>query len=77
MLMTLGGDAGLAQLTDARLAFNIACMHAKLGRKDELLRWAGRALGLGKPPEQFREDADFSAFLRDPDFVNLLAEGAR
>jgi hypothetical protein len=40
-----------------------------------MLRWTDRALRLGKPPDQFRAESDFSAFRDDPELLALLARG--
>lgn len=55
-----------------RLAFNLACLSALRGKKDDLLRFTKRALELGKPTDSFQGDSDFDGFRNDPDFQALF-----
>jgi Leucine-rich repeat (LRR) protein len=54
------------------LAYNLACKAAKDADRGNTFKYTGRALELGKSPDQFLEDADFEAFAEDPEFVALL-----
>jgi Leucine-rich repeat (LRR) protein len=56
------------------LAFNLACKAARDGCRDDTFRFTRRALELGKSPDQFLSDSDFSAFHDDAEFVALLDE---
>ena len=56
-----------------RLAFNLACYHAKRGTKAEVLRIARLALELGQEAAGFHTDPDFASLRGDPDFEALLA----
>ncbi|TGK17770.1 TPR end-of-group domain-containing protein [Leptospira stimsonii] len=62
-------------ITDARLAFNFACLHALNGNKQEMLQYMKIALFLGKETVEFENDSDFNAFRSDPDFIRMLWEG--
>lgn len=53
------------------LAFNLACLHALFGDRDEALVAIDRALQLGLEPERF-DDPDFDSLRDDPDFIALL-----
>lgn len=57
---------------DAQLAFNIASLHARAGRTAELYPAVRRAIQLGKEPDEFMRDDDFTAIHADPGFVDAL-----
>lgn len=57
-----------------RLAFNLACFHARTQNKQAMLEAMAAALGLGKTPAEFQQDDDFKAYRNDPDFKRLLAQ---
>ncbi|MGH8074769.1 MAG: TPR end-of-group domain-containing protein [Lysobacter sp.] len=54
--------------TNATLLYNLACHYALQGDKPRMLRHVSAAARLGKPAEQFRNDADFERYLDDPEF---------
>ena len=54
------------------LAFNLACKYARESDREPAFRFTKRALELGKSPDQFLSDTDFSEFAEDKDFVALL-----
>jgi len=58
---------------DRRLAFNLACYHARRGHRQDALRHAKIALEMGQEAERFRTDADFDALRGDADFVALVS----
>ncbi|MCG6168709.1 TPR end-of-group domain-containing protein [Leptospira sanjuanensis] len=60
---------------DARLAFNLACLHALNGNKQEMLQYMKIALFLGKETVDFENDSDFNAFRSDPDFIKMIWDG--
>jgi len=70
-------DLALAQLVpgevyDARLAFNVACIHAAAGEKARALHWIAYAIELGRDPASFLGDSDFRTLWGDPDFSRLV-----
>ncbi|WP_245667158.1 TPR end-of-group domain-containing protein [Leptospira tipperaryensis] len=62
-------------ISDPRLAFNLSCLHALNGNKQEMLQYMKIALFLGKESVEFEKDSDFNAFRSDPDFIRMLWEG--
>jgi Leucine-rich repeat (LRR) protein len=58
---------------DRRLAYNLACYHAKRGHIGDVLRYAKLALEKGQEAEKFRTDPDFESVRNDTDFVALIA----
>lgn len=62
-----------AEITFGGLAFNLACLHALFGDRDEALEAIEVALQLGYAPERF-DDTDFDSLRDDPDFVALVSE---
>ncbi|WP_243394753.1 TPR end-of-group domain-containing protein [Leptospira adleri] len=62
-------------ISDPRLAFNLACLHALNGNKQEMLQYMKIALFLGRETVDFERDSDFNAFRSDPDFIRMLWEG--
>ncbi|EKO63086.1 WGR domain protein [Leptospira kirschneri str. H2] len=60
-----------ADIQDARLAFNLACLNSLEKNKPNLLRYTKLALSLGKPKKDF-EDSDFDNFKDDPEFHSLV-----
>nr|WP_231293386.1 MULTISPECIES: hypothetical protein [Leptospira] len=62
---------------DARLAFNLACLHALNGNKQKMLHYMKIALFLGVNVLEFTKDSDFYAFRSDPDFIRMIRDGAR
>lgn len=54
------------------LHYNLACYHAMLGNRPELLAATRRALVREKPVSRFRDDPDFAPWFSDPDFAGLL-----
>ncbi|WP_423790231.1 TPR end-of-group domain-containing protein, partial [Leptospira ellisii] len=62
-------------ISDARLAFNLSCLHALYGNKKEMLQYMKIAIFLGKPTVDFEKDQDFRGFRSDPDFIRTLLWG--
>ncbi|WP_230458313.1 TPR end-of-group domain-containing protein [Leptospira weilii] len=60
---------------DARLAFNLSCLYALSGKKQEMLQFMKIALFLGKQTVDFEKDSDFNAFRSDPDFIKMIWDG--
>ena len=58
---------------DRRLAFNLACYHAKRGSKPEVLRYARIALEHGQEAASFRTDPDFEALRGDAELEALVS----
>lgn len=71
-LDTLGGESNYHKIKDMRLLYNLACYHAVIKNKNEMLRMARRALELGKDPEIFFKESDFAAYWTDIDFIELV-----
>lgn len=69
----LGKNFDLLALENATLVFNVACYYAVHGQKQKMLSAARRSLQLGKKPEQLKEERDFSAYLEDEDFRQILS----
>uniref|UniRef100_UPI000774B34A leucine-rich repeat domain-containing protein n=1 Tax=Leptospira alstonii TaxID=28452 RepID=UPI000774B34A len=64
------------QITNAHLAFNLACYHAKQNDKPKLLEYAALALQKGYDRTRFQIDKVFAAFLKDDEFKNLIINPA-
>nr|WP_231384479.1 hypothetical protein [Leptospira alstonii] len=60
------------QITDSRLAFNLACLNSNRGKKQEMLKYMKIALSLGKPKSHFKGEPEFKNFWKDPDFLKLI-----
>ncbi|WP_210413288.1 TPR end-of-group domain-containing protein [Leptospira barantonii] len=60
---------------DARLAFNLACLYALQGNKQEMLQYMKIAFFLGKQTADFEKDQDFNSFRSDPDFIRMIWDG--
>ncbi|AXR63344.1 TPR end-of-group domain-containing protein [Leptospira mayottensis] len=60
-----------ADIQDARLVFNLACLNSLEKNKENVLRYTKLALSLGKPKKDF-EDSDFDNFKDDPEFHSLV-----
>ncbi len=69
----LGDEFDIASCTNEFLLFNIACYYSKNRDKKLMLPAIKRSLENGKQPRQFYEDSDFSFYLQDKDFVNMLS----
>ncbi len=69
----LGKNFDLMALENATLVYNVACYYAVNRQKQKMLSAARRSLQLGKKPEQLKEDRDFSAYLEDEDFRQILS----
>ncbi len=69
----LGKNFDLMALENATLVYNVACYYAVNRQKQKMLPAARRSLQLGKKPEQLKEDRDFSAYLEDEDFLQILS----
>jgi hypothetical protein len=63
----------IPESANAELLFNLACAYAVARDKVAMLRAVSRALEAGAPAEQFRRDADFAPYAKDPDLMLLLA----
>lgn len=57
----------------ASLAYNVAGCHARLGEKDEALRWLEKALTMGyRYPRNAHSDSHFASLRDDPKFRELV-----
>jgi hypothetical protein len=80
-LMAVGIDRDRIRKLEARvppgaspdLLFSVAGAHAVARDKVAMLRAVDRALDAGATPAQFRRDADFVVYAKDPDLSVLLA----
>ena len=54
------------------LAFNLSCYYALKNNKKSMLLMIAQSLNLGKNPQQFKNDTDFSAYWEDQDFITVL-----
>ncbi|EMJ93867.1 TPR end-of-group domain-containing protein [Leptospira alstonii] len=71
-LLFLGNQLIPDNVTDPRLPFNLACLYAIQGDKEETLRYAAITLRLGKPSRDFFNDPDFDRFKKDSDFIRIV-----
>lgn len=67
-----GDDVDVGALHNAVLVYNLACYYALRNQKAEMLVAASRAIQLGKQPEQFMLDSDFSGYRSDEDFLATI-----
>ncbi|MEJ2406592.1 MAG: hypothetical protein P8171_20310 [Candidatus Thiodiazotropha sp.] len=67
-------DLDLSTQTNATFLYNLACYYSLHENKPKLIIAMKRALELGKPPEQFRQDSDFQNYRGDSDFEKLLLD---
>jgi hypothetical protein len=63
----------IPEAASAELLFNLACAYAVARDKVAMLRAVSRALEAGAAAVQFRRDADFAPYAKDPDLMLLLA----
>ncbi len=54
------------------LAFNLSCYYALKNNKKSMLLMIAQSLNLGKKPQHFKNDTDFSAYWEDQDFITVL-----
>ncbi len=66
-------EALIPETASAELLFNVACAYAVARDKVAMLRAVSNALDAGASAEQFRRDADFAPYAKDPDLMLLLA----
>ncbi|EKO33664.1 TPR end-of-group domain-containing protein [Leptospira santarosai] len=62
------------KITDSILAFNIACLHANRGEKQQMLKYTKLAIDLGQSKKHFGKNPGFEKFWKDPDFLKLIQE---
>jgi hypothetical protein len=67
-------DLDLSTQANATFLYNLACYYSLHKNKPKLIVAMKRALELGKPPEQFRQDSDFQNYRGDSDFEKLLLD---
>lgn len=60
------------EISNDVLAYNLSCAAARSNDREGVLKYTRRSLQLGKSPTQFRADADFAAFLDDPELAGIL-----
>jgi len=63
-----------ADLEDPRFTFNLACYFAQKHERETLYSIVERAVALGKPAQEFKEDSDFASFLDDDRFLKAIGE---
>lgn len=64
----------LAKETNRSFLFNIACYYAINKNKPEMLKVIRRSIDLGKNPQEFLKDTDFTAYWQDTDFLKALEQ---
>lgn len=67
-------DFDLTQETNRVFLFNMACYYAVNHNKPQMLKLINRATELGKMPEEFLKDPDFTDYLQDPEFLNAIGQ---
>ncbi|EMO62376.1 hypothetical protein LEP1GSC133_1163 [Leptospira borgpetersenii serovar Pomona str. 200901868] len=77
LILTETADRFHYPIGDARLAFNLACLHALNGNKQKMLHYTKIALFLRMNVLEFKKDSDFYAFRSDPDFIRMIRGEAR
>lgn len=60
------------EITSDILAYNLACASACFNEKSEMLEYIKISLKLGKTTQQFLDDKDFSLYISDEDFVEVM-----
>ncbi|EIK44812.1 hypothetical protein O59_002536 [Cellvibrio sp. BR] len=65
-------DFDLEKETDRAFLFNVACYYARNHVKDRMLKIINRAIALGRDPQTFLKDSDFSHYWQDTDFLDAL-----
>lgn len=64
--------------TDSRIMYNLACVHAMLGNKNDALTWLGKAVDGGfHAPEQISNNSDLKSVRDDPRYEAALAKAAK
>lgn len=64
----------LEKETNRVFLFNIACHYAVNQNKPQMLKMINRAIELGKNPEDFLRDSDFTGYWQDPDFLAAIGK---
>jgi putative intracellular protease/amidase len=60
--------------TKVKGTYNVACVHAMKGNKDEAFEWLRRAVDAGfKEADHLRQDEDLASLRDDPRFARMLA----
>lgn len=69
----LGGDnPDIQALNNNVLVYNLACYYALQQQKTKMLEASARAIELGKKPEQFLADKDFTRYWYDREFLAVI-----
>ncbi len=66
----------LAKETNRVFLFNLACYYAVNHNKPQMLKMTIRAIELGKNPEDFLKDKDFTDYWQDTDFLKAIKKDA-
>lgn len=62
----------LEQETNRAFLFNLACYYAVNHNKAQMLKVINRTMELGRDPESYLKDRDFTDYWQDPDFLNAI-----
>ena len=65
-------DFDLEKETNRAFLFNVACYYAINHNKPQMLNIISRTIALGRDPESYLTDSDFTEYREDPDFLNAL-----
>lgn len=66
------GSIDIQTLRHDILVYNLACYYALQQQKSKMLQAAARAVALGKKPEQFLADNDFTRYWNDSEFLAVI-----
>lgn len=69
-------DFDLEKETNRAFLFNVACYYAINHNKPQMLKIIKRTIALGRDPQSYVKDKDFTAYQDDPDFLNALKPAA-
>lgn len=62
------------EISQNLIPYNLACAFALWSEKSKMLKFVRQAIKMGKVPEQFLDDEDFSEYKTDKDFLRALNE---
>lgn len=65
-------DFDLATESNRAFLFNVACYYALNRNKPEMLKIISRTMDLGRDPQSYLKEKDFTEYWQDPDFLRAI-----